>query len=812
MVMRKLLFFVVFAGLYLISYSIDIQINGSIIKGKVTDIAGNVLQGASITIENTLMGVNTSSDGTYSLTGLKDGIYELRVSYIGYETQVREVRLKGEAILNIILSAKSFLTEEVFINATRAGDHSPLAYTTITRELLEKNNTGHDMPYLLSLTPSLVETSEAGNGVGYTSLRIRGTDANRINVTIDGIPLNDPESQQVFWVDLPDMASSVENIQVQRGAGTSSQGAGAFGATISIQTMNPENEPFAEINSSAGSYNTFKNTIAAGTGLLAGKMAVQIRLSDLKSDGFIDRTGSDHRSAFISSIFRTNNSTLKANIILGEEHTGIGWWGVPKEMLSVNRRYNPSGEYTDEEGIKQYYDNESDNYLQNHYQLIYNLKLNNYLSLQTALHYTKGKGYYEEYREDQSITDYGMPSVQIGDTVINETDLIRRKWMSNDFYGMVYSLKYKKERIEAIAGGGMNYYIGDHFGKIIWMRNAGESKKDYRWYLNSSRKGEISLYGKVNYSLSDRTTVFGDLQYRHIIYKMGGQDDDLKDLSQEHNFGFFNPKAGVYFSIRPGQDAYISFSVANREPTRADFKEATGDVNATPKSETLYDYEMGYKLRAEKSYVAINLYGMIYKDQLVPTGELSDVGYSIMTNVERSYRLGLEMSGGIKPSNFIDWNLNLTLSRNKISDFTEHYVNYSTTDGSSQYSSKNLGEVDIAYSPSIIGTNDLAFIILRRANLHLISKYVGLQYFDNTMNSDRKIDPYLVNSVRFDYEPKIRNIKGIEFHILVNNIFNAIYESNAYGGNWYENGVGKSWSYYFPQAGINYMIKIGLKF
>jgi len=812
MIMGKLFCIVVFVGLHGILQAIGFQVNGSTIKGKVTDVSGNALPGTGITIENTFLGVHTDADGTYFFPGLKDGSYTLRFSFIGFETQIRDVILKGEVILDITLSPKPYITEEVLINATRAGEHAPLAYSTVYKDLLKKQNTGYDLPYLLSLTPSLVETSEAGNGVGYTSLRIRGTDGNRINVTIDGIPLNDPESQQVFWVDLPDLASSVENIQVQRGAGTSSNGAGAFGATISIQTTNPENELFTEVNSSIGSFNTMKKMVSAGTGLLAGKFAVQMRYSDLKSDGFIERTGSDHRSAYISGIYRTARTSLKTNLILGEEHTGISWWGVPKDMLTVNRRFNPAGEYTDETGIKRYYDNESDNYFQNHYQLIYSLKLSNYLSFHTALHYTKGKGYYEEYREDQPLTDYGLPPVNIIDTIISGTDMIRRKWMSNDFYGLVYSLKYQNERIEAIAGGGMNLYLGDHFGRIIWMRNAGNTEKDYRWYLNNSRKGEISMYGKVNYTLSDKTTVFGDLQYRHILYNMTGIDDDLKDIGQEHNFGFFNPKAGVFFSITPNQDAYLSFSVANREPTRTDFKEASGDPNATPKPETLYDTEMGYKLRTGKSTLAINLYGMIYNDQLVPTGELSDVGYSIMTNVDKSYRLGLEMTVGIKPSKFIDWNLNLTLSRNKIINFVEHYVDYNTSDWSSEYLSKNLGEVDIAYSPSIIGTSDLTFKIHRGIGLHIISKYIGKQYFDNTMNHDRMIDPYFINNIRLDYEPQIRTIKGFELQLLINNIFDEIYESNAYGGNWYEDGVEKNWSYYFPQAGTSLMFKIGVKF
>jgi len=810
--MRKLFCFFAFLYLLGLSQAVAIQDSNTTVKGKVTDINGSPLPGAAITIEKTSLGVHASDDGTYSLHVQKDGRYVIRCSFIGYETQLHEIDIKGIVILNITLLSKTFLTEDVLITATRAGEHYPIAYSTVDNESLRKQNTGHDLPYLLSLTPSLVETSESGNGVGYTSLRIRGTDGNRINVSIDGIPLNDAESQQVFWVDLPDLASSVENIQIQRGAGTSSNGAGAFGATISLQTTNPENEPYAEINSSIGSFNTIKNMVSAGTGLLAGKFAVQMRYSGLHSDGFIERTDSDHRSAFISGIYKSGRSRLKANIILGEEHTSIGWWGVPKDSLESNRKYNPSGEFTDEAGVKRYYKNESDNYLQNHYQLIYSLKSDNNLSLHTALHYTKGKGYYEEYKEDQLLTDYGLTVLTIGDSLISQTDLIRRKWMSNDFYGLVYSLKYQNDKIEAIAGGGMNLYLGDHFGKIIWMRNAGPVEKDYQWYFNSSRKGEISAYGKVNYSLSEKTTIFGDIQFRYLHYNMLGYDDDLKDIGQKHNFGFFNPKAGIFFSITPEQDAYFSFSIANREPTRADYKEAAGDLNSTPKPETLYDSEMGYKLRSENFSLAINLYGMIYRDQLVPTGELSNVGYSIMTNVEKSYRAGLEMTAGIKPSEFIEWNMNMTLSSNKILDFIEYYTDYNTSDWSSEYLNKNLGKVDIAYSPSVIWTSDLGVKIYRGIDLHLISKYVGKQYFDNTMNLSRSINPYFVNNIRVDLEPQIRNIKRLDFQFLINNFLNEIYESNAYGGNWYEDGIEQTWSYYFPQAGRNFMFKIGIRF
>ncbi len=785
---------------------------GYSLKGKVTDTDGNPLAGASVAIVGTFTGVITGVDGIYQLNDLKGGEYKVRFSFIGYKPRVIDLNINSVSVFDVQLIPMAVITSDVIISATRAGDQAPLAYTNVTSDILERHNSGQDLPYLLSLTPSFVETSEAGNGIGYTSLRIRGTDASRINVTVDGIPLNDPESQQVFWVDLPDLASSVDNIQVQRGVGTSSNGAGAFGASINIQTRGIENEPFAEINTSAGSYGTFKNNITAGTGLLKERFAFQIRYSDLRSRGFIERTGSDHNSAFISALYRTGKSLLKANLIIGKEHTGIGWWGVPKEMLSVNRRYNPAGEYTDDYGLTRYYDNESDNYSQNHLQLIYSLKLPGNLSFHSALHYTKGKGYYEEYKESRSFADYGLSPVNIGDTTISRTDLIRRKWMANSFYGLVYSLNYRNDKVEANFGGGLNRYTGDHYGRIIWMRYPGTTEKDYQWYLNNGKKGEGGFYSKVNWSVTSKISVFGDLQYRFINYRIEGTDDDLRNIGQVHKFNFFNPKAGLFLSVASNQEAYISFSVANREPTRTDFKEATGDNDATPRPEKLFDSELGYKLKLSKSTFALNLYGMIYKDQLVPTGELSNVGYSIMTNVEKSYRAGAEIIAGFLPVDFINWNLCLTLSRNKIIDFTEHYIDYSTSDWSSEYKSRKLGKVDIAYSPSVIGSSDFSVKLIPEIGLYFISKYVGRQYFDNTMNSERMLDPYLVNNVMIDFKPKTKHLKGAELQLLLNNIFNSKYESNAYGGNWFEDGVEKSWSYYFPQAGMNFMLKLGLKF
>lgn len=788
------------------------QVHGSVIKGKVTDTMLNPLEGAAITIQGTFRGVYSGPDGSFAIGELKDGHYSMSFSFIGYESITAEVVLKGEAFVEIAMVQKQIMAGEVIVNATRAGNNSPMAYSNLKSDELKKLNAGQDLPFLLSLTPSLVETSESGTGIGYTSLRIRGTDASRINVTIDGIPLNDPESQQVFWVDLPDLASSVDNIQVQRGVGTSSNGAGAFGASINIQTKGIENEPFAEIHSTAGSFSTFKNSVAAGTGLLAGKFAMQMRLSDLRSNGFVSRTGSEHQSAYISGVYRSAKSMLKANLLFGKEHTGIGWWGVPQEKLAVDRRYNPAGEYTDENGIIQYYDNESDNYVQNHYQLIYNLKISDKITANAAIHYTRGEGYYEEFKEDRLLNDYGLTVFDPNGLVIRESDLIRRKWMANDFYGAIWSMKYTDRRYEASFGGGMNLFSGDHFGRIIWMRYAGNTDKDYQWYFNNGHKGEASLFSKLSYSLTENLTFFGDLQYRHINYELSGNDDDLKDISQVHRYNFINPKAGLFFKTDEHNEVFVSFSVAGREPTRTDFKEAAGDPDAMPHTEKLFDTEAGYKFTGEKLLMSFNLFWMNYRDQLVPTGELSSTGYPIQTNVERSYRTGIELGTGLLISGSAGWDANITLSRNKITDFTEYYTDYNTSDWTQEYKSRKLGTVDLAYSPEVIAGSDLWFKPHRMVAIHLIGKYVGKQYFDNTMNETRKLDPYFVNNIRVDISNLFGRIRNSELQIFVNNVFNAEYESNAYGGNWFEDGIEKTWAYYFPQAGTNFMVRFGLKF
>lgn len=783
------------------------QVSGdNLLRGVVSDERGSPLVGATIIIVDTNSGVISGPSGDYSIEVASSGTYRVRVSFIGYAGFEGEIEINGNTQRDFVLTPSDILAGEVVVNATRAGKRTPQTYSIIDQEIIKRQHTGMDIPFLLGLTPSLVETSEAGNGIGYTNMRIRGTDANRINVTIDGIPLNDPESQKVFWVNLPDIASSVDNIQVQRGVGTSSNGPASFGATVSMETKMPENEPFVGVNGSFGSFNTSKMTLAAGSGLLNGNFAVQMRISDLGSDGYVYRTGSEHRSAMITTTYRTSTSLLKLNIIHGKEHTGIGWWGNPREMLDVDRRYNPAGEYYDSLGVRKFYDNESDNYVQTHFQLSWNRVVKDNLSFSLAAFYTIGEGYYEEYKDDALLADYGILPASV-----NKTDLVRQKWMSNDYLGTIYSLKYSKGKIEWVIGGTANYFAGDHFGKIIWTE-AGEPMADnYQWYLNRGDKGEASIYGKGEIMISDRLSVYGDFQYRFASYKMRGPDDDFKLLDQNHLFNFFNPKAGIFYSLNDKQDIYLSFSVGNREPTRSDYKEAAGDITATPEPERLYDLEFGHSLEAAKVSTNLNLYAMIYDDQLVPTGELSSTGYSIMTNVEKSYRIGAEIGAGIKPWKFLRWNVGATLSRNKIIDFVEYYTDYNTGDWSESYLSKKLGKVDIAYSPNIISTSDINIIVSSPLELHFISKFVGRQYFDNTMSKDRMLEPYFVNNVSVSWNPTVKFAREFSLQLAVNNIFNKKYISNAYGGNWYEDGRENTWAYYFPQAGTNFMIKIGIK-
>ncbi|MBN1597340.1 MAG: TonB-dependent receptor [Bacteroidales bacterium] len=785
------------------------------IRGKVVDEKNLPLVGANVIIKNSLAGTVTSTSGEFELKIAREGVYTLVISYLGYETITKEMEVSSDKEIIISMVTTEYLADEVMVYGTRATSKNPIAFTNLTSEEIQSYNTGDDITYMLSVLPSVVSTSEAGIGLGYTAMRIRGSDPSRINVTMNGIPVNDSESQGVFWVDMPDFASSVDNVQVQRGVGTSTHGAGAFGATVNFQTISTPEEAYAEYNVTYGSFNTLKNTVKVGSGLISDHFSIDARLSNMRTDGYILHSGSDHSSSFISAAYHAKNTIVRFTYLDGKERTGISWWGVPQEMIDSIRNYNPAGIYYDRNGIEHYYNDQTDNYRQQHYQLHISQKLANSLTMNLAGHYTKGAGYYQQYQDDANyyhttaFADYGLPSVQGADTITN-TDLTRQKWLDNDFIGAIGSIIFKKARTETILGGGWNYYTGDHFGNILWMEHNGGTPENYEWYFNVGEKTDWNIYTKASFQATNNISLFADLQFRRIKYEMSGIDDDLVSLDQEHEFNFFNPKAGIFFDINPANSVYGSVAVANREPTRANFKDAKGDPDATPKPERLTDIEIGYTYSHMWFSATANFFYMLYDDQLVPTGEKSNVGYDIMTNVEDSYRRGVEMIVSFKPFTNFRWDLNLTLSQNKIRDFVEHSVNYRIWNEDigwyeiEEDTAITLGETDIAYSPSITGTSNINWQIVNGLNLNLITKYVGKQYFDNTSGEDRKLDPYLINNLKISYMVPLRFAKYLELYIQINNLFNTEYINNAYGGNWYEEGNEMTWAYYYPQAGIHF--------
>ena len=794
-IMRRLICLIAFLVLHGVANAIVFQNNGPVIKGKVTDINGSPLPGASVTIENTFIGVQTGPEGNYTLSVLKEGIYLLHFSFIGYDSQIAKVTVNGNTIQNITLLAKSIMTEEVFVNATRADKHSPLAYTTVTREEISKSNIAQDIPYLLGYTPSLVVSSDAGTGVGYTNINIRGTDVKRINVTIDGVPVNDAESHGVWWVDLPDLASSADNIQIQRGVGTSTNGAGAFGATINFQTSDLHKEPYAEVNSSYGSFNTSKNTVNFGTGLINNKFAVDGRLSKIWSDGYIDRAFSDLKSFYISGTFYGESSILKLLIFSGVEHTYQAWNGVPKDSLKTHRTYNAYN-----------YKNETDNYWQDNYQLHYSREINRNLNANAAIHYTRGKGYYENLLQNSTFSTFNLPDAIFNTDTITNSDFITQRWLKNDFYGFTYSINYNKNKINTIIGGGWNQYLGNHFGDIIWAKIVTFDGQSYRWYHGTGNKKDFNTFLKINYSISDQLNFYSDLQLRKINYSIGGFDENLKDVTQIHKYNFFNPKTGFIYNFNKNQKVYVSFGISQREPDRGNFTDA--DPGKTPRPEKLFDYEASYEFHSPGVMLRANLYYMYYIDQLILTGEINEVGAPILTNVSKSYRQGVEFETSFKVLNNLNCNANLTLSKNIIpeyTDFTDDWDNY----GQVQMILRNK---IISFSPSIIAGSVIDYYPLNNFQVNFSTKYVGKQYIDNTQNSERMLNGYLVQNISFLYSIKNKIFKELTCQLVVNNLFDKKYETNAWVYKYIEGGTQHVMDGYFPQAGINYMFKIGIKF
>ncbi|MFZ4523398.1 MAG: TonB-dependent receptor [Bacteroidales bacterium] len=797
------------SGLVLTANSLKAQLT---ISGVISDKKTGVpLSGANISAGTGSMAMASGNDGRFRFTHIKQGTVSMKVSFVGYATYRKVMSLSHDTTLQIELEPVALLGDEVNIIATRAQEKTPTTYSTITNKEIRNMNLGKDIPSLIQGNPSTVVTSDAGNGVGYSSVSIRGTDLTRINVTVNSIPINDAESQGVWFVDLPDIASSTANIQIQRGVGTSTNGAGAFGASINFMTSDLHQDPYGELDLSGGSYNTYKTTLRFGTGLISNKLSVDGRLSYIHSDGYIDRAFSNLKSYYLSGGFYGSKTTIRFITFSGYERTYQAWEGVPKDSLTTNRTYNPAGAYTNAIGEVQYYSNQTDNYQQDHYQLLFSQKLAKNWTINIAGHYTKGKGYYENYKQGVSFQDYGLENVVIHDSTITSTDLINRKMMDNDFYGVTFSSNYSiPEKLKLTLGGAWNHYNGQHFGKVIWAQYASNGNSDRNWYYNTGKKTDFNIYGKASYQVFRKLNLFADLQYRFVGYKMEGTLDNLRNLDQNHHFNFFNPKGGVYFQFNAHHDLYGSVGVANREPSRNNYKDA--DPGHVPNNETMVDYELGYSFRHSAVTATANLYYMDYKNQLVLTGEINNVGEAVMVNVPHSYRAGIEVSASAEffKKKFLV-SVNATLSRNKISNFTHYLDQYDSNWTSLGQDTLHLGETDLSFSPNIILGSILTYKILSGLSFSLNSKYIGKQYIDNTSNDERSLKGYFVNGLSANYTVKSSLFEEIGFNIAVNNLFNATYETNAWVYPYTLGGVYNEMNGYFPQASINFLVGISVK-
>jgi iron complex outermembrane receptor protein len=803
----------------LVGLLVIVNVNAQfVVSGRVIAEDGEALIGANAMLKNTFNGDQSALDGYFTITNVASGKYTLVISYVGYKTFEKDIVVTSDdQYLKITLEKNAIISDEIVVYSTRANEKTPTTFTNLKKVDIEKNNFGQDMPYLLEFTPSAVVTSDAGNGVGYTGIRIRGSDPTRVNVTINGVPLNDAESQGVFWVNMPDFASNTESIQIQRGVGTSTNGGSAFGASVNLLTSNLNQDFYAELNNSVGSFNTIKNTLKIGSGLIADKFAFDGRVSRITSDGFVDRASSDLFSYYLSGAYYGKDQSLRLNVFHGQEVTYQSWYGVSTDqMLEFGRDYNPAGR----EKPGEPYENQVDDYQQTHYQLVYTKEFNKNLNFNATAHYTRGKGFYEEYKADQTFGDYALAP----DTV--SSDLVRQRWLDNHFYGIVFSANYASDdkRLTATVGGGWNQYSGAHFGEAIWIEQpALNSVFPTRYYENDATKQDLNLYAKVNYQFNSRINGFVDLQARNVSYTFEGVDQNGQALGQTVPLLFINPKAGLTYEINPNLNFYGFFGVANKEPNRNDFVD--NPPSNQPEHETLYDTEIGYRQTFKNAAININYYYMYYNNQLVVTGEINDVGAYVRTNIDQSFRSGLEFSGQAKIGKSWIWGGNVAFSSNQIVQFDEYLDAYDSDFNWIGQDTLSHENTNIAFSPNFIVGNELTYKVLvnnprinknHQLDISLLTKWIGRQYIDNS--NGRSIDPYMTNDVRVSYRYKFRNnrigkyFKEAAVNLLVKNIFNVEYEPNAWTYRYnFDGGLTQDIGYY-PQAGTNFMLSVNLKF
>ncbi|MCE1201254.1 MAG: TonB-dependent receptor [Bacteroidia bacterium] len=784
------------------------------LRGRVVDAADQQpLPGAHLR----LLGQNyqqvSAADGTFRFSRLKPGTYQILVSYVGYQTLERQIVLDQDLDITFSLSETSQMQEEVVVMSTRLGRSSAATFTTLDRQAIRQQNSGVDLPYLLTMTPSLVVNSDAGAGIGYTGIRIRGSEITRINVTLNGVPVNDPESHGVWFVNLPDLSSSVESMQIQRGVGTSTNGSAAFGASINISTLSRSERPFAEITSGMGSFNSFRNTLNFSTGTNEKGLTLEGRLSKISSDGYIERGWSDLKSFYLAGSWTSARSLVKLMATSGAEKTYQAWNGISREMLKTNRRYNPAGEIIDNQGnIIGHYDNETDNYQQDYYQLHTAHQIDPSNTLTATAFLTIGRGYYENWKNNERFSKYGLSNPIVGGVEVKRSDLIRQKWLDNSFYGLQLGHIFEKHSVTVRSGAGINQYIGDHFGYIIWSRVAAVDNKT-PWYFNTGSKTDVSLFSKVDLKSGRNWEIYGDLQLRAIDYKIEGTHDDLRNLSQQHSFVFFNPKAGITRHLGNNDHLYVQLAIANREPNRTAYRDL--DPGQQVKPERLYNLESGYRHQRNTWQLETNVFLMFYKDQLVLTGKINNVGSPIMTNVPKSYRLGWENLLRWQPLPEISLAGHFSLSTNRIIGFVEYVDNWNYWDDPDhqpfQFEIKH-GNTNISFSPAATAGMSAEWKPTEKIGMAFQSNFVSRQFLDNTSSKERSIEPYSVSNLKLWYEPNLPIARRTNLILNIFNIFNAKYVANGWVYRYYLDGQPNTIEGLYPQAGLHLMLQLNMLF
>ncbi len=768
------------------------------ITGKVAD-SSEPLQGATVVIKGPVTVSTVSGEnGYFFFRNLTAGKYQLITSYAGYLPSQQVLEISANKTVGIVLTALNESLQPVEIKAIRAGERAPFAQTNLNKAFIEKNNIGQDIPFMLNQTPNVVVNSDAGNGIGYTAIRIRGSDASRINMTINGIPYNDAESQGTYFVDLPDFLSSVTSVQIQRGAGTSSNGAGAFGASMNFSTHEYNEKAFGEINNSYGSFNSYKNTIKFGSGLIDKHFTIDARLSNIHSDGYVDRAKSDLQGAFFNAAYWGKTSSLKLTVMLGKEKTYQAWFGISADDLKTNRRANYAG--TEKPGEP--YNNQTDNYWQNHYQLIYNKQFNNKLAFNTAFYVSTGRGYYEEYKADRTLADYKIPPVVNGSDTTYSSDLVRRLWLNNKLFGQIFSLQKEYGKSLFSLGGGWSIYPGKHYGDVIWT--AANPVARSRYYNFDARKTDANLYAKWQYNISKEWSSFADLQYRHANYKINGFKD-FPDIRINEHWNFVNPKAGISYQNKYWS-GFFSYAIGNKEPNRDDFQAGKTQL---PKREQLHDFEFNITKRNLVGNLSLGatFYYMYYKDQLVLTGQINDVGAYTRTNIPESYRAGVEIESNYQLDKFA-LHYNLSLSKNKLKNFVEYI-----SDEAGNQIAVERGNPDISFSPSVVQQISASYRFIKNGEIEWLSKYVGRQFLDNSSDKAKSLDAFFVNDLRASYAVPFKKIlKEIRFIFQLNNLFDVKYAPNGFTFSYISNQQIISENFYYPMAGRNFMAAINLRF